>query len=585
MERAWTFYRRSTDKQELSIEDQRRECRAFAAAQGWTIVREFQPPKGFASGQTIDRDPVFKEMLTLADRPGHGIRRLVVYDVSRFGRLPPKRKIYYQEHLAMRGIQVVYVKDGFRDDGSIGDDITQMVKHSEAHQYSLKLSEVTLRGSKSHAALGHSTGGKAPYGYDRMLVDAQGKSVGILKRGERKATKDLHVIWTPSPTQAPIIRMIFQKATQGLGLLRLVQYLNAQRIAPPVAALWGKSIVRHILRNRAYVGDRIYNRTNCKARRRGESAPFIKQGSEWIIKPGAHKPLISQELFDRVQARQRVHRFGVGRTYGRPYLLTGLGRCHCGSNLVGSWRRDRHENKVRGYICGAYSRMGKSGCRYFFIPASEVEDLALAAIRSQFQMPGWKKQCRTVMERIIGEGTHEIGITALRRQQKDVYRQIENLTVAIAAHGYSLAMGESLKTLELQRETLQASILDVEARGRHPRQENVVDRVLAMAGEFEERFEECVTTDEKKGLLKQFIYGMNIDLPADAPPVATYHVYRFPGMQTALDDSIKSRMVKEVAGAGLVHDPKWPPISILPWITTRNYNLKTASLGQGWRRV
>jgi hypothetical protein len=33
-EKAWAFYRRSTDKQELSIDDQRRECLAFAARIG-----------------------------------------------------------------------------------------------------------------------------------------------------------------------------------------------------------------------------------------------------------------------------------------------------------------------------------------------------------------------------------------------------------------------------------------------------------------------------------------------------------------------------------------------------------------------
>ena len=54
MSHVWAFYRRSTDKQELSISDQRRECQAFAAAHGWEIVREFIPSKGYASGLTID---------------------------------------------------------------------------------------------------------------------------------------------------------------------------------------------------------------------------------------------------------------------------------------------------------------------------------------------------------------------------------------------------------------------------------------------------------------------------------------------------------------------------------------------------
>src|SRR5438105_4034609 len=96
MEKAWAFYRRSTDKQELSIEDQRRECQAFAARMSWQIVREFEPAKGWGSGLTIDQDPSFQEMVRLAEQDGHGVSHLLVYDVSRFGRLQPEDKIYWE---------------------------------------------------------------------------------------------------------------------------------------------------------------------------------------------------------------------------------------------------------------------------------------------------------------------------------------------------------------------------------------------------------------------------------------------------------------------------------------------------------
>src|SRR5215469_8038955 len=104
MNRAWAFYRRSTDMQELSIEAQRRECRSFAEARGWEIVREFIPAKGYASGLSIERDSVFREMLGLAESREHGVEFLIVYDVSRFGRLQPEAKIYWEQHLKRNGI-------------------------------------------------------------------------------------------------------------------------------------------------------------------------------------------------------------------------------------------------------------------------------------------------------------------------------------------------------------------------------------------------------------------------------------------------------------------------------------------------
>ncbi|MEI7482827.1 MAG: recombinase family protein [Elusimicrobiota bacterium] len=180
MIKTWAFYRRSTDLQEFSIEDQRKACQQFAAEKGWAIVKEFTPQKGFASGLTIDRDPQFLEMIHAAEGTNHGASYLVVYDVSRFGRLNPEEKIYWEQRFKKEGkLQVIYVKDDFKNDNSMADGILKFLKHGEAREYSVKLSASTLRGCKTHAGLGHSCGGSAPYGYDRLLIDQTGQSVVI----------------------------------------------------------------------------------------------------------------------------------------------------------------------------------------------------------------------------------------------------------------------------------------------------------------------------------------------------------------------------------------------------------------------
>jgi DNA invertase Pin-like site-specific DNA recombinase len=212
MEKAWAFYRRSTDKQELSIEDQRKDVRAYAQQRGWQVVREFEPQLGYGSGLTIDRDPAFLEMVRVAEHEPHGATYLVVYDVSRFGRLVTEEKIYWEQRLKKQGrIQIVYVHEDFKNDGSLGDMLLKVVKHSEAHQFSVKLSEVTLRGAKSHAALGHSAGGAAPFGYDRLEIDPAGNSVRVMNRASDWKSNKMHrVIWTPSATKSPVVRWIFE---------------------------------------------------------------------------------------------------------------------------------------------------------------------------------------------------------------------------------------------------------------------------------------------------------------------------------------------------------------------------------------
>src|SRR5262249_3305639 len=137
--------------------------------------------------------------------------------------------------------------------------------------------------------------------------------------------------------------------------------LNEQDVPTPSATRrhrrsrhWSKSSVRDILKNRVYVGERVYNQTNCKSWRRGEGGPFHKPSSEWVIKENAHEAIIPRDLFEQVQSTFRKHAFGSGRSYARPYLLTSLAKCgHCGYSLTGTI----HDH-YRRYACSGYNRIG-----------------------------------------------------------------------------------------------------------------------------------------------------------------------------------------------------------------------------------
>jgi DNA invertase Pin-like site-specific DNA recombinase len=560
--KAWAFYRRSTKMQELSVDDQRQKCRVYAADHGWKIVREFEPNKGFGSGLTIDRDASFLEMIRLAELGGHGIRYLIVYDVSRFGRLAPEDKIYWEQRFKKQGgIQIVYVKDGFKNDGSIGDVLNKVVQHSGAHEYSRKLSDITLRGSKSRAELGHSVGGPAPYGYDRLLIDGSGNPLDVLKRGQRAAPGQ-HVIWTPSPSEAATVRLIFQQYDRGIGLKRLTEHLNANSIPPPSSTrahrktpLWCKSTIHAILKNRVYTGFRIYNQTNCKGYRRGEGGPFRKPTSEWSIKENAHEAIIARDLFDRIQATFRSRSFGSGRSYSRPYLLTSLAKCgHCGYNLTGS----KHDN-YRRYGCSGYDRIGTSVCRNYYLLADEVESLALDAIRTQIKSPKWSAEVkRTLDDMVKGEFQNPLAreIEELRRQLQETTRQIENVVQAIQKTGYSEALELSLHALEAQRNGVRDNLRELESKVRMMAEAgNAQDRVFKLVGEFDEMWKRA-SLDEKKLLLKDFLYGVTVD-PATDPFKATYYVWSIPGMGKEIAPILHlsgepGRLpVKYVAGAGL----------------------------------
>lgn len=517
MEKAWAFYRRSTDKQELSIEDQRRECRAFAASRGWQIIREFEPAKGYGSGLTIDRDPAFQEMVRLAECGNHGVQHLVVYDVSRFGRLQQEDKIYWERRIKKQGgIDIVYVKDEFKNDGSIGDTLLKVVKHSEAHQYSLKLSEVTLRGAKSHAALGHSAGGAAPFGYSRLEIDPAGNRVRVMNRKNDWKSNKLHrVIWTPSVTEAPIVRWIFETYEKGTGLNLIVNQLNDQKQPAPRGPYWSKTMVHYLIKNRVYIGERIYNRRSYKAYRRGEKASLSNPKEAWVVKVDAHEPIIDRDLFERVQAMRTSKITTIGRTFHRPYLLTGLLRCaNCGYRMIGQPTMG-NGHRYLSYTCSGYLRIGKSVCRSVHVLSEPFEQQILDAIRAHVSSGDWKGMVRETLEGVVKE---EFGIGAedradgLERQLDEVNRQIANMIEVIKNSGrLSEAMNKELADLEAQRNSVREKLADAR-RSLHQRlgAEVLADKVMTYFGNLDRLWHEGLNVEEKKDLLRCYVHQVNI---------------------------------------------------------------------------
>lgn len=517
MEKAWAFYRRSTDKQELSIDDQRKEVRAYAQARGWHIVREFEPQLGYASGLTIDRDPAFLEMVRLAEHEAHGVAYLVVYDVSRFGRLQPEDKIYWERRFKKQGgIQLVYAKDDFRNDGSIGDILTKVVKHSEAHQFSVKLSELTLRGAKSHAALGHSAGGAAPFGYDRLEIDPSGNPVRVMNRASDWKSNKLHrVIWTPSPTEAPVVRHIFETYENGTGLNLIVQELNSQKIPAPRSRYWSKTMVHYLLRNRVYLGERIYNRRSYKAYRRGEKASLSNPEETWVVKQNAHEPIVDRELFERVQTVRKTKVITIGRTFHRPYLLTGIVRCaNCGYRMIGHPSQG-NGHKYLMYTCSGYLRIGKSVCRSVHILTTALEEQVLHSIREHLSSPSWRDEVQDTLRVMVDE---EFGDKAgdraneLGRQLETVNRRITNMVEAIQTSGrFSEAMNQALADLEIQRDSVRAALSEAEKRAnQRVGAETMAEKIMAYFGAFDRIWTQGLSIEERKDLLRCYVHQINV---------------------------------------------------------------------------
>ena len=112
-----------------------------------------------------------------------------------------------------------------------------------------------------------------------------------------------------------------------------------------------------------------------------------KDRSDWVITYNNHEPIISKELWDRVQERQKHMAQGRKTKTGFIHPLSGFLVCaDCGSKLKMSGHLNGPKTAYQYHFdCGLHIRYGKTICFSHFIPAKVLEEIVLNDIREMAQ--------------------------------------------------------------------------------------------------------------------------------------------------------------------------------------------------------
>ncbi len=181
------YARRSTDRQEHSIPDQKRAIEQYAQEQDLGLLRFYVDDS--ISGTRTNNRPAFLEMIDDAQKSACDFGAVIVYDVKRFGRIDNDEAGFYRHTLRSHGVEVLYVSEGFN--GSETDDLLRPVKQWQARQESKDLSKVTIRGLLSKVETGAWMGGVPPHGYDLRYENDQGRFLFLLRHMPDGAKKQL----------------------------------------------------------------------------------------------------------------------------------------------------------------------------------------------------------------------------------------------------------------------------------------------------------------------------------------------------------------------------------------------------------
>ncbi len=434
------YARVSSDQQaekNNSIPSQIRLLHEYALKYNMEVVKEYVDEG--ESALSINR-PAFLEMIAETKKKFPPFQGILVWKLSRFAR-NRQDSITYKSMLKKRDIEIISISEPI-DDTPQGQLMEGMIEVIDEF-YSAVLAQETLRGMAENARKGYRNGGFPIYGY---------KNVRIFDEKRNPKTK-----YEVNGAEAKVVKLIFELYAKGNGLKNIVMELARRAIKPRSGSYWSKSTVANILRNEPYIGWTVFNKRDKKTTGRQ-----FKPKDEWIIIKNTHEPIISEELFNRVQKliEERQPKNTPAQVTASQYLLSGLMRCGKCSGAYGVTGYGR-QRKYAYYNCINYSKKGKKVCPGRRLRADELDQEIIERVR---KLVFSDENMRKLLDD-INAATKSLRIdygrkiTDLKKKAADLQLRARRQYEAIESGKIDLSLvAERLKELRIQRDSLQEEI-------------------------------------------------------------------------------------------------------------------------------
>ncbi len=285
----------SYGQNEQSIEAQTRICKEFAVNKGLTVIKLYSDK---ARTGTNDDRPAFQQMIK--DAESKSFKYIIVYMFDRFAR-NRRDSIMYKEMLkADYGIRVISALEPIADDE--GGEFYEMFLEWNAEKYSKRLSKRVKDGLDTSIANGTYCGGQLIYGYKIVYEEVPNRPNKTIKRV------------AINEDEAKLVRYTFEQYDKGVSRKQIAEEFREKGYLYKGKPFTQKPMEKW-LKNQKYTGEFLFGGRLCN---------------------NMYPPIISKELFGRVQERLAKNQYKLGgmKSAKVPYILSGKAYCgHCGAQM------------------------------------------------------------------------------------------------------------------------------------------------------------------------------------------------------------------------------------------------------------
>ncbi len=356
------YVRVSDERQdEYSPDSQLKKIREYAAKEGYIIPDEYVFYDDGISGKSVRKRDDFNRMIAIAKEKTHPFDRIYVWKFSRFAR-NQEESMVYKNLLQKKGVSVKSVSEPIPE-GHFGSLIERLIEWMDEF-YLVNLGTEVIRGMTEKATRGEPVVPPA-FGY---------------KMGEKAYIPD------EESGKADIVREIFQRYADGERQREIAISLGERGVRTIRGNMPENRWVEYILRNPVYIGKIRWTLDGIRAVSKRDY-----NNENIMVIDGNHKPLISMELWDKVQkmldAQKRAYPKYARREQPVDYLLKGLVKCSACDGPIALASAVSGKSKVKTLQCCNYSRGSCHTSHSITMPKIEatfVEALKKALGEKQF---------------------------------------------------------------------------------------------------------------------------------------------------------------------------------------------------------
>ncbi len=292
-----------------------------------------------------------------------------------------------------------------------------------------------------------------------------GKYIGAYAPyGYIKDPDDKHRFLIDEPAAA-VVRRIFELRGSGMGMRKIAKILNEENVTPPrdyyyqclgrtnphrQNGKWSDVTVRAILRNEAYIGNMVQNKSGTMSYKNHKTV--CKPKEEWVKIEDTHEPIITPEAWALAREIDSRNTHPRQTRQGEVSLFYGMLVCmDCGFNMRRQTGRRRDKSGAEHlhavYMCGSYSRSGHTACSTHFISQDALEKLVLADIQAKAGMAALdeERMAETLAKRLAQQGDREA--EGARKTARRLEKRLGQLDVLIKKAFEEKVLGSMPKNL------------------------------------------------------------------------------------------------------------------------------------------